>query len=84
MNRMTGILFTLLSLALLPKAAAADTQWVLQESTLIYHVSHPLHQTEGVSHAARAKSVCREGNAISSSQFPSSRSILAIVIATFT
>jgi hypothetical protein len=37
---------------------AADSQWVLQQSTLTYHVSHPLHQVDGVSHAARGKGVC--------------------------
>src|SRR5579863_7367861 len=36
----------------------ADSQWVLQQSTLTYHVSHPLHQSEGVSHAAKGKGVC--------------------------
>jgi hypothetical protein len=41
--------------------AAADSQWVLDQSTLTYHVSHPLHQSEGVSHAARGKGVCHEG-----------------------
>jgi hypothetical protein len=40
---------------------AADSQWVLQESTLTYHVSHPLHQSEGVSHAAKGKGVCHAG-----------------------
>jgi hypothetical protein len=40
---------------------AADGQWVLQQSTLTYHVSHPLHQTEGVSHSARGKGVCHAG-----------------------
>ncbi len=40
---------------------AADHQWVLKQSTLTYHVSHPLHQTEGVSHAARGKGICHEG-----------------------
>jgi len=39
---------------------AADHQWVLKQSTLTYHVSHPLHQSEGVSHAARGKGVCHE------------------------
>ncbi|HLY20490.1 MAG TPA: hypothetical protein VKR61_24855 [Bryobacteraceae bacterium] len=39
----------------------ADTQWVLEKSTLTYHVSHPLHQFDGVSHAARGKGVCHEG-----------------------
>lgn len=45
----------------LPCWAASDSQWVLQQSTLTYHVSHPLHQTEGVSHAARGKGVCHDG-----------------------
>src|SRR5579863_2755638 len=40
---------------------AADSQWVLKQSTLTYHVSHPLHQSEGVSHAARGKGVCHDG-----------------------
>jgi len=40
---------------------AADHTWVLKESTLSYHVSHPLHQTDGVSHAARGKGVCHDG-----------------------
>jgi hypothetical protein len=42
-------------------ALAADSQWVLEQSTLTYHVSHPLHQSEGVSHAARGKGVCHAG-----------------------
>ena len=41
--------------------AAGSEQWILQESTLSYHVSHPLHQIDGVSHAARGKGVCHEG-----------------------
>lgn len=50
-------LLTLLLLAIAPRARA-DSQWILEESTLIYHVSHPLKQTEGVSHAAKGKGVC--------------------------
>lgn len=42
-------------------AFAADTTWVLKQSTLTYHVSHPLHQTDGTSHAARGRGVCHEG-----------------------
>jgi hypothetical protein len=49
------------ALALPALAPAADSQWVLDQSTLTYHVSHPLHQTEGVSHAARGKGVCHDG-----------------------
>ena len=40
---------------------AADTTWVLKQSRLTYHVSHPLHQTDGISHAARGKGICHEG-----------------------
>jgi hypothetical protein len=39
----------------------ADSQWIMDASTLTYHVSHPLHQSEGVSHAARGKGTCHEG-----------------------
>jgi hypothetical protein len=50
--------WALLALSIL---AAADSQWILEQCTLTYHVSHPLHQTEGVSHAARGKGVCHAG-----------------------
>ena len=54
---------TLLAIALLAyPLAAADRQWALDQSTLTYHVSHPLHETEGVSHAARGKGVCKGGH----------------------
>lgn len=53
------ILITFLFLASF--ALAADSQWVLDQGTLTYHVSHPLHQSEGVSHAARGKGICHEG-----------------------
>jgi hypothetical protein len=45
----------------LASLAGANGQWVLSSSTLTYHVSHPLHQSEGVSHAARGKGVCQSG-----------------------
>ena len=51
----------LLLLAVPGLACAADTQWLLAQSTLTYHVSHPLHQVDGVSHAARGKGVCQNG-----------------------
>jgi len=44
-----------------PRLFAVDSQWVLDQSTLTYHVSHPLHQSEGTSHAARGKGVCHDG-----------------------
>ncbi|MGO8789000.1 MAG: YceI family protein [Terriglobia bacterium] len=50
--------FWLLSL---PAFAAADGQWVLDQSTLTYHVSHPLHTFDGVSHGAKGKGICQSG-----------------------
>jgi hypothetical protein len=58
MNKRILIAFLLVSLTAFGRG---DTQWVLQQSTLTYHVSHPLHQTEGVSHAAKGKGVCHAG-----------------------
>jgi len=54
------ILIVVLLLAL-PRLFATDRQWTLKQSTLTYHISHPLHQSEGVSHAARGKGVCHQG-----------------------
>jgi hypothetical protein len=48
-------------LLVVPAVAAGNSQWVLEQSTLTYRVSHPLHQSEGVSHAARGKGVCHAG-----------------------
>src|ERR1700733_7658919 len=53
------ILIAVLLVAL--PAFAADRQWILNENTLTYHVSHPLHQREGMSHAAKGKGVCLQG-----------------------
>src|ERR1700728_1432561 len=57
MNR--KILIAVLLVAI--PAFAADSQWLLEQSTLTYHISHPLHQSEGVSHAAKGKGVCHAG-----------------------
>jgi hypothetical protein len=50
--------FWLLSLPIL---AWADRQWALDQGTLTYHVSHPLHQFDGTSHAVKGKGICHEG-----------------------
>jgi len=52
------ILFTLCAF---PCVAQTDRQWALDASTLSYHVSHPLHEVDGVSHAALGKGVCHGG-----------------------
>ena len=41
--------------------AQADTQWVLLQSTLSYHMSHPMHEVDGTSHAAKGKGICHAG-----------------------
>ncbi len=40
---------------------AAEGQWILKQSTLTYHVSHPLHQVDGISHAACARGFATTG-----------------------
>lgn len=36
------------------------SQWILETSTITYHVSHLLHQSEGKSHSAKGKGECGE------------------------
>jgi hypothetical protein len=54
------ILAALLFLAI-PALARAESQWILKQATLTYHVIHPLHKANGVSHAARGKGICQDG-----------------------
>jgi hypothetical protein len=54
-------ILTAFLLLVIPAFAGSDSQWVLEQCTLTYRVSHPLHQSEGVSHAARGKGVCHDG-----------------------
>jgi hypothetical protein len=57
-RRIFAVLLFVAVLAL-PVIVRADSQWVLEKSTLTYHVSHPLHEADGISHAARGKGVCQ-------------------------
>ena len=50
-----------LFLVALPVFAQTDAQWVLQQSTLNYHISHPMHEVSGVSREAKGKGVCHAG-----------------------
>ncbi len=52
---------TLVFLLALPQLLRADRQWILAQSTLTYHISHPLHEADGTSHAARGKGICHAG-----------------------
>lgn len=58
---MKQFILTALLLVPLPIFAQADTQWVAEQSTLSYHMSHPMHQVDGVSHAAKGKGTCHAG-----------------------
>jgi len=40
---------------------APDQTWKLDQSSLTYHMSHPMHEVEGTSHAALGKGVCHAG-----------------------
>jgi hypothetical protein len=58
---LTAVAFLAVSTLALSALAQTDSEWVLEQSTLTYHVSHTLHQVDGVSHAARGKGVCHAG-----------------------
>jgi hypothetical protein len=58
---MKTVTASLLLFLLPPLATAGDSQWTLQQGTLTYHVSHPLHQSEGISHEVRGKGICHAG-----------------------
>ncbi|MGH9343530.1 MAG: hypothetical protein ACRD19_07210 [Terriglobia bacterium] len=57
---MSGIFIALLLLAPHQLARAAS-QWSVQNATITYHVTHPLHRVAGVSHTVRGKGVCHAG-----------------------
>jgi hypothetical protein len=58
MNKKILLTFFLLAA---PRLFSADSQWILDQSTLTYYISKPLHQREGVSHSARGKGSCHDG-----------------------
>jgi hypothetical protein len=55
-------LLLLISTLAIPSLCRAEDAWVLQQSTLSYHMSHPMHQVDGVSRAAKGKGVCHAGD----------------------
>ncbi len=55
------IFLPLALLAATPVFAQADRSWTVEKSTLSYHMSHPVHEVDGVSHAAKGKGVCHAG-----------------------
>jgi hypothetical protein len=55
------LISTVAFVAVLPAVAQQDQQWVADQSTLSYHMSHPMHQVDGVSHDAKGKGICHDG-----------------------
>ena len=55
---MTSNLRLTFMLLISASAAAGQMSWTLARSTLTYHVVHPLHHVEGVSHEARGRGLC--------------------------
>ncbi len=53
----------LLLMSVLPLVGQSTSgrSWVLDSSTLVYHMSHPIHEVDGASHAAKGKGVCNAG-----------------------
>ena len=43
----------------------SGSTWVADQSTLSYHMSHPMHEVDGVSHAAAARASARPAPATS-------------------
>lgn len=60
-TKLGTIALVLLVVAILPAILRADSQWTLEKSTLTYHISHPLHEADGVSYEARGKGTCAAG-----------------------
>ena len=42
-------------------AQQPQSQWALGQSTLSYHMSHPMHEVDGTSHDAKGKGICNAG-----------------------
>lgn len=60
-RRILPAILTVFIAVLLPGICRADEQWTLESSTLSYHMSHPMHQVDGVSRAAKGKGACHAG-----------------------
>jgi hypothetical protein len=61
MHRTPLLALLLLALPAVGQTTQTDQSWTLDQSTLTYHMSHPIHEVDGVSHAARGKGVCHVG-----------------------
>jgi hypothetical protein len=53
--------FTLVVATVPAQQASAPSTWVLDSSTLTHHMSHPIHEVDCRSKAAKGKGFCHEG-----------------------
>jgi hypothetical protein len=60
-NACLAVSIAIAAAAASPVSAQTDSTWVADQSTLSYHMSHPMHEVDGVSHAARGKGICHAG-----------------------
>lgn len=58
---MKYLIAALAAFPLLAQQPTANTTWALDSSTLVYHMSHPIHEVDGTSHTAKGKGVCHDG-----------------------
>jgi hypothetical protein len=61
MHRISFLALLLFAAPVLAQTAQTDQSWTLDQSTLSYHMSHPIHEVDGISHAARGKGLCHSG-----------------------
>ena len=61
MNGTPLLALLLLAFPAVAQTASPDQSWILDQSTLTYHMSHPIHEVDGVSRAARGKGTCHAG-----------------------
>lgn len=62
MKKLLALALLLTALPVLAQSTSqAGAQWMLLQSVLTYHMSHPMHDVNGVSRAAKGKGVCQSG-----------------------
>ena len=60
-NLLARVVFAALPLVAPLALGQTGSHWELVQSTLTYHMSHPMHQVDGVSHAGKGKGNCQSG-----------------------
>ena len=61
MNRIHLLVLLMATPLLAQTPVPSDRIWVLDNSALTYHMTHPVHEVEGTSRGAKGKGVCHAG-----------------------